>query len=64
MSRLRCDECRWWDDQHPRLEGVDPGNAYCRKKYPMIFHHANRYWAGWPIVNAADYCGEHKALEG
>ena len=59
MLQLRCDQCRWWDHTHPRLEGAPANCGYCRKHKPVIFSLENRYWGGWPLTDAADYCGEH-----
>jgi DMSO/TMAO reductase YedYZ molybdopterin-dependent catalytic subunit len=64
---LRCDNCRWWDHTHPRLEGVPTADwvvriGYCRKHKPVVFSASDRYWGGWPLVDAADFCGEHMPL--
>lgn len=58
---LRCDQCRWWDHEHPRLQGAPDHSGYCRKHKPVIFLAQDRYWGGWPLTDAADFCGEHIA---
>ncbi len=57
--QLRCDRCRWWDHTHPRLQDAPEGYGYCRKHKPVIFMYQDRHWGGWPLVDAADFCGEH-----
>ena len=63
MGLLRCDRCRWWDATHRRLEGAPPGSGYCRKHKPTVFSFEGRYWGGWPLVDAEDFCGEHMPLK-
>ena len=59
MPPPRCDTCRWWDHVHKRLEDAPAGYGYCRKHKPVVFFDHDRHWGGWPLVDAADFCGEH-----
>lgn len=47
---------------HPRLGGAPAGTGYCRKHKPVVYSLHDRYWGGWPLTDAADFCGEHMPM--
>lgn len=70
---LSCKTCRWWDNQHPRLQfapevqGISmPG--FCRKHKPGAYTLTNAAKEAFaigiqPITDAAEGCAEHRGVE-
>ena len=60
MVNYRCQTCKWFDKQHKSLLEVESNFGYCRKHKPMVFNIQNKFYAGWPLVDINDLCGEYR----
>ena len=72
MTTFRCQACRWWDHEHPRLkyapsvQGIEAA-GFCRKHKPGAYTLGNAAHESFaigiqPITDANDYCGEYREV--
>ena len=55
-KKVECKDCRFY------AQRIDyPTNGYCRKLPPVLSNKFN--FGAWPIVNAADWCGEFRGKD-
>ncbi len=60
MVNYKCQNCKWFDQQHKSLVQLTDNFGYCRKHKPVIYPKDNRYYGGWPVVDINDLCGEFR----
>ena len=64
MTQPTCETCRWWDRFDLRsMQDV----GYCRigppNNYTSLVEAVKQRDGLWPMVNADDWCGEHRPKE-
>ena len=61
MITYRCITCLWLDREHESLAKMENNWGYCRKHKPIVYMGEDKkYYGGFPILDAEDFCGEHR----
>jgi len=70
---MRCQTCKWWDNQHVRIQYAPDVNGianpgFCRKHKPGAYTATNDAGEAFaigvqPITDADECCGEYREKE-
>ena len=65
MVGHRCENCKWWDNQHESIKLVPAREGkirmgFCRKHKPGAVMKDGYYYGVQPLMGAGEFCGEFR----